>query len=112
MKLLRDAIIELYRKAATSLPSDVEDALEKACERESKGSNAKSALTTILENIKIARKSKRPICQDTGIPVFFIKVPEGMDLIKLKKTIIEATRIATKKVPLRANAVDVLTERN
>jgi fumarate hydratase class I len=111
MKLLH-AIIELYRKAATSFPSDVEDALRKAYKMESQGSSAKSALTTILENIKIARKSKRPICQDTGIPVFFIKVPESMDLIKLKKTIIEATGIATKEVPLRANAVDVLTEKN
>ncbi|MEW6067623.1 MAG: fumarate hydratase [Nitrospirota bacterium] len=110
MKLC-DAIAELYRKAATSLPSDVEAALKSAYEKESK-SNAKAALATILENIKIARKTKRPICQDTGVPVFFIKVPVGISHLELKREIIMATRIATKKVPLRPNAVDIITDKN
>ncbi len=33
---LRDAIVGLYRKAATSLPSDVEAALKHACKKEKK----------------------------------------------------------------------------
>jgi fumarate hydratase class I len=107
---LRDAIVELYKKAATSLPSDVEAALMFAYEKER--SNAKALLSAILENIKIARNTERPICQDTGVPVFFIKVPIGISLLELKSTIIEATRIATKKVPLRANAVNILTDKN
>lgn len=111
MKLL-DKIVELYRKAATSLPPDVEDALRYAYKAEGKGSTAKAILSTILENIKSARETARPICQDTGVPVFFIKVPVGVSQIALKETIIEATRIATEKVPLRANAVDVLSEKN
>lgn len=111
MKLL-DKIVELYRKAATSLPPDVEDTLRYAYKAEGKGSTAKAILSTILENIKSARETARPICQDTGVPVFFIKVPVGVSQLALKETIIEATRIATEKVPLRANAVDVLSEKN
>ncbi len=112
MLKLCDAIVELYRKAATSLPSDVAVALKYAYEKEKKGSNAKAALLVILENIRIARETERPICQDTGVPVFFIKIPFGISHIELKNTIIKATRFATKNVPLRANAVDILTDKN
>jgi len=107
---LRDEIVKLYKKAATSLPSDVEAALKSAHAEER--SNAKATLSAILENIRLARKTERPICQDTGVPVFFLKVPFGISHLELKSTIIEATRIATEKVPLRANAVDVLTDKN
>src|SRR4030042_5738755 len=111
MLRLREAIIKLYKKAATSLPSDVEAALKSVYAKEEK-QKVKAILSAILEDIRTARKTERPICQDTGVPVFFIKVPAGISLVYLKNTIINATRIATKKIPLRANAVDVLTERN
>ncbi len=109
---LKNAIVELYRKASTSLPSDVETALKKASRQEKKGSRADAALSSILENIRLARETGRPICQDTGVPTFFIKAAFGLSHLKLKKTIITATRIATKKIPLRANAVDILTDKN
>jgi len=112
MLKLCDAIVELYRKAATFLPSDIVIALKYAYEKEGKGLNAKAALSAILENIRIARETERPICQDTGVPVFFAKVPFGVSCIELKNTIIKATRIATKNIPLRVNAVDVLTDKN
>lgn len=112
MLKLRDGIVELYRKVATSLPPDVEDSLKAACVSEKKGSNARYALEIILENICIARETARPICQDTGVPVFYVKTPMGLSQIELEKTIIEATRIATEKVPLRPNAVDIITDKN
>jgi fumarate hydratase class I len=107
---LRDAVVDLYRKAATSLPPDVEAALLSAYKKER--SVARSILSVILDNIRRARKTGRPLCQDTGVPVFFIKVPVGVSQRDIRKTIIEATRIATREVPLRANAVDVITEKN
>jgi len=109
---LRDAIVELYCKAATSLPSDVESALDHASKKEKRGSRAEAALFSVLENIRLARETGRPICQDTGVPTFFIKAPLGLSHLKLKNTIAKATRIATKKIPLRPNAVDILTDRN
>lgn len=80
--------------------------------QETAGSTAHSSLSIILENIKTARESGRPLCQDTGIPVFFIKIPVGLSQLALKNTILDATRIATEKIPLRANAVDIVTEKN
>ena len=42
MLKLRDGIVELYRKVATSLPPDVEDALKAACVSEKKGFKCKA----------------------------------------------------------------------
>ena len=109
---LRNAIVELYRTAASSLPSDVEASLRRARGKEEKGSNAGTALAAILENIRIARETGRPLCQDTGVPVFFVKIPCGVSHLAVKSSIIKATRIASRTIPLRPNAVDVLTERN
>lgn len=114
VSLLRlcDGIVELYKKAATSLPPDVEEALRNARASEKKGSHAAQALEVILENIRLAREKARPICQDTGVPVFYVQAPRGLSQNEINDTIYEATRIATKMIPLRPNAVDIITERN
>ncbi|MEJ2684819.1 MAG: fumarate hydratase, partial [Candidatus Sulfobium sp.] len=112
MLKLRDGVVELYRKVATSLPPDVEEAVKAALSREKEGSPATSCLSVMLENIRLARETVRPICQDTGVPVFYVKVPLGLSQRDLRETIIDATRVATVKVPLRPNAVDVLTDEN
>jgi fumarate hydratase class I len=111
MLKLRDGIIELYKKAATSIPNDVERALKKAYEEETE-SLSRESLRIILENIYISRSQGRPLCQDTGFPVFFIKIPRGLSHKTIKEVVIDATKIATKKIPLRPNAVDVISEKN
>lgn len=112
MLRLRDAIVELYRKAATSLPADVVTALQNVQSKEKRRSNAALALSVILENINGAVKTGRPVCQDTGVPVFFVRVPKGIGHLQIRSTIIKATQIATREIPLRPNAVDILTEKN
>jgi len=104
--------VELIRKVATSLPPDVEDALRASYEREKDGSLPKEALSIILQSVRLSRQGSRPICQDTGVPVFSVKAPQGLSTISLKETIIDATRIASEKIPLRPNAVDIITEKN
>jgi len=112
MRILQEEIVELYRQAATYLPEDVEDVLRHAATIEKDRSAAKAALSAILENIRIARETERPLCQDTGVPVFFVKIPRKQSQLKLKHIIIESTRIATEEVPLRPNAVDVISDKN
>jgi fumarate hydratase class I len=109
---LRDGIVELYKKVATSLPPDVREAMESGLALETEGSHAFSTLAVQIENMKLARETVRPICQDTGVPTFWLKVPMGLSQVEMKNTIIEATRLATEKVPLRPNAVDILTDKN
>ena len=112
MLKLRDGIVELYKKVATSLPPDVRDAMGSGLAREEEDSLAYSTMAVQIENVKLARETSGPICQDTGVPTFWVKVPIGLGHAELKNTILEATRLATEKIPLRPNAVDIITDRN
>ncbi|MCE7529605.1 fumarate hydratase [Polynucleobacter sp. IMCC 29146] len=58
-------------------PKDFIQAMGRAYELE-KGEAAKDAIAQILTNSKMCAVGKRPICQDTGIAVVFIKV--GMNV--------------------------------
>ena len=106
---LKDEIIELYRKAATKLPKDVVLALEKAQKQEDEA--GKEILSKILENIKEA-KTGIPICQDTGIPIFYVEYPKEYSQKELTNTISEATKEATEEIPLRPNAISSLKNEN
>jgi fumarate hydratase class I len=109
---LVDEIVDLYRRMATDLSPDVRARIEKARAAEEEGGPGHLALATILENIDLARAGSKPMCQDTGYPIFFVGLPENVSLRKVKDAIIEATRKATAEVPLRPNAVDSATGRN
>lgn len=109
---LTDAFVELIRRAATVLPADMEQALEKAREREEPGSAAESAFDTILRNVAMARAKSTPICQDTGTPIFEVYYPLGVSTRKLEAQLRAAAAIATQRAYLRPNAVDSLTGRN
>ncbi len=111
MLKLRDGIVELYRKVATSIPNDIEEALKATCVKETEPL-ARKSLDIVLKNVSLARTSNRPICQDTGFPVFFVKVPIGLSHRNIREVIVDATRLATKRVPLRANAVSSITDVN
>ncbi|KJR40277.1 Fe-S type, tartrate/fumarate subfamily hydro-lyase subunit alpha [Candidatus Magnetoovum chiemensis] len=112
MLKLRDGIVELYKKVATSIPPDVEKSLKDALNKEKYGTKGYDTLNIILENIKQARSTKRPVCQDTGVPTFWVKVPKGLSHKDIKEIIIEGTRLATAKIPLRSNAVEPISEIN
>jgi fumarate hydratase class I len=109
LKTLVREVVELYRRMATDISADVHLALKKAYEAEAKGAPGHAALATILENIELAKVESKPICQDTGYPVFFVSLPAGVSLSKVRSAIREATKIATSEVPLRPNAVDSVT---
>ncbi|MGO9379393.1 MAG: fumarate hydratase [Dissulfurispiraceae bacterium] len=108
MLKLREGIVELYKKVATAIPSDVEEALKKAFEAET-APRIRESLSKILREISSSRTAARPLCLDTGIPFFFVWVPRGLSQQQVREDIVEATRIATKKVPLSPNAVDMLS---
>jgi fumarate hydratase subunit alpha len=108
---IENGIIELIRKAETDLPKDVVDSLKKAYEIEE--GVAKTQIEAILTNIDLAKKSKRPMCQDTGIQTFFVSVGINFPHIeKLKDIIINGVRNGTKEIPLRPNTVDPFTNEN
>jgi fumarate hydratase subunit alpha len=106
------ATVKVIRKAQTCLPSDVIAALERAYEKE-ESETARSQLGAILKNIEIAGGKSVPMCQDTGILVFFIEIGRSLILdFDLEGAIIEGVRRATVEVPLRPNAVSPLSRKN
>jgi len=107
-----EPIVELYRRMSCELPADVMAALEAALEREEKDSVAADALRMILENIRLARESSRPMCQDTGTPVFYVTRPQRAGEAEIRSAILEATREATRLGYLRPNAVNAVTGEN
>ncbi len=112
MLKLRDGIVELYRKVATSLPPDIEEAMKAACGMEAEGSEAREVMESMVERAKTARKQSELVCLEIGVPVFYVSVPQGLSHKDIVETIMDATRIATTKIPLSASAVDIITERN
>jgi fumarate hydratase class I len=112
MRDLTNELIELIRRTSTDLSPDVQQTLEAARDREDKGSAAKSALITILDNVELSRRNSTPICQDTGTPIFYVQYPEGWSTRQLREQIRNAIVAATKKSYLRPNAVDSITDKN
>jgi fumarate hydratase subunit alpha len=108
---IEKGIVKLIRKAETELPEDVIKSLEKAYAIED--GVAKTQIEAILENIKLAKNSKRPMCQDTGIQTFFVEIGINFpEISKLKDIIKNGVIKATKEVPLRPNTVDPFTQIN
>jgi len=111
-KLLETVAVKLLRLAVTELPQDVKDALQRAY-REEENPVGKTQLKAILDNIDLAEKTCAPMCQDTGVIIFYVKAGsqvEGLD--KVEDALRKATAKATKEIPLRPNAVDPFTQKN
>ncbi len=109
--VLQDTVFRLLKMAATKLPKDVEDALRTAYENED-NETAKTQLGAIIENIGIA-DGGIPMCQDTGIMIFYAKVGYDFPFMDEIRTAVEnGTRKATAEVPLRPNAVNPIVGGN
>ena len=114
-KIITDTTVELLKRAVTDLPGDVELALKNALLKE-ENEIARMQLDSILKNVKLARKKTIPMCQDTGIISFFVRIGCDAELEPdfgiIENAIREGVRIATQKIPLRPNAVHPITREN
>src|SRR5580692_8200899 len=112
MELLTGSLLELIAQTSTNLPPDVRAAMSLTAGAETPGTQASQALGIILSNIDMANDDEGPICQDTGMPTFFVHTPVGVNQIAIRKTIREAVAEATRRGKLRPNSVDSLTGKN
>ncbi|WP_246629239.1 fumarate hydratase [Mesobacillus maritimus] len=108
----QESMYKLIVETSTKLPKDVRRAIKAAKEQENAGTRSAMSLATITNNIKMADDNVSPICQDTGLPTFKIKVPVDANQLEMKKAIYEAIALATKDGKLRPNSVDSLTGEN
>lgn len=94
------------------LPDDVYRRLDEM-RRAEDGRIASELYECIFDNLEKAEKLQRPLCQDTGVLQFFIKVGTRFPYLdELEEAIVEAVKVATEKTPLRHNVVECFTEHN
>jgi fumarate hydratase subunit alpha len=110
---IRDNVAQICIDAAFVLSDDVLTAFDRAAETETSPA-AQEIIGLLKENARIARDEHIPICQDTGIAIFFVEV--GQDLrIKngfLSDAINEGVRKGYREGYLRKSVVDPLTRKN
>jgi L(+)-tartrate dehydratase alpha subunit len=95
-------------KAAIEIPQDVKHRIEELRGKET-NHLSRYVLDKILENYEIAVQDQRPMCADTGLPRYYVKIGneaviEG-GMVVLEKMLRQATADTTAGIPLRPNRV-------
>ena len=103
---------ELCVKAAYELEEDVKDALSVAYSTE-ESPLGREILGEIIENFRIAGQGELPLCQDTGIAVFFVDIGRDVSMDgSLEDAINEGVRQGYAGGYLRKSVCDPLTRKN
>jgi fumarate hydratase class I len=112
MQFLHNSLVELITQTSTNLPPDVRAAMSSAGVHETPHTQASQALNIIFSNVDMASDDSGPICQDTGMPTFYVHTPVGVNQYAIRKAIRAAVAEATKLGKLRPNSVDSITGEN
>src|SRR5579871_5156171 len=104
MQFLHESLVELITQTSTNLPPDVRQAMGIALDTETPGTQSSQALNIIASNIDMAAEDEGPICQDTGMPTFFVQTPVGANQIQIRRAIRAAVAEATRRGKLRPNS--------
>jgi len=105
---VEQVVVNLLRLANTKLPQDIGWALEAAAAWEA-NKTAYVQLGAIMDNVKKAEFMGKPMCQDTGIPIFYVK---GRFNNSIRDEIAAGLKKATETIPMRPNTVDPITRKN
>jgi fumarate hydratase subunit alpha len=109
-KIVRQMCID----ANYELSQDMKDALDVAEKRECSELGQK-ILSQLQDNLKIAKEDQIPICQDTGMAIFFFKVGQDVHFVggNLSDAINEGVRLVYTEGYLRKSVVgDPLIRKN
>ena len=95
------------------LPKDAYKAIKDAYENE-KSQVSKEVLAQLLENADIAKNEQRPLCQDTGLAVFFVNIGDDVRVVggNIRDAINEATEQGYKEAYLRASTCEPFSRAN
>lgn len=105
VKLVTDAVAKLCIDANYNIPQDVLEKLKFSCETE-ESPVAKDILTQIIENDILAKETKVPMCQDTGLTVVFLEIGRDIHLNgDIYEAVQEGVRIGYKDGYLRKSIV-------
>ena len=108
---------EIMRKAAIDIPDDYLNGI-KATQKQEKNTLSGYVIKTMIDNYEAATEDRRPMCADTGLPRYYVKIGDNAPLsggfTGIERALRSATARATTDVPLRPNRVHPLwrTEHN
>jgi len=116
LKQIEEAAKELYIRALKELPPDVKRGFDALAAAET-DAGAKRMLGTMIRNIAVAEQTDNLLCQDTGIPLYNVRIGRGIELdgvsgVGLKEAIRRGCERATREYPLRSSVVHPLTRKN
>src|SRR5437899_565447 len=111
-KLIEDTARELTARAAIDIPADYRDGVRRARDVE-RNKLARFVLTEMLANWELATADRRPMCADTGLPRYYVRVGNEAQIeggfVAMERALRRATADATASIPLRPNRVHPLT---
>lgn len=113
LQAVEEAAKALYIRALKVLPPDIKQGFERLLDGET-GGTARSVLGTMVQNIAVAEQTDNLLCQDTGIPIYNLRIGRGVavDGFALQLAIRRGCERATREYPLRSSVVHPLTRRN
>lgn len=111
--LVEKVCSDLYIKSLKEIPPDVVAAIKRAAATET-SEVAKRIFSHYIESIELGRNKDMMVCQDTGIPIFWVDIGGNLRLdgAKLNDAIIRGTERATREHSLRSSIVSPLKREN
>lgn len=108
---IEEAAFNIMCKAAIEIPQDYRHSIISMAETEQNELSC-FVLKTMIENYTAAETDQRPMCADTGLPRYYVKIgnearSEG-GFVALEQALRTATARATHDIPLRPNRVHPL----
>ena len=112
-ELVEDTCRDLYIQSLKEIPPDVVEAIKRAAQRETK-EVARRIFSHYLKSIELGQQENMMVCQDTGIPIYWVDLGSKLRLdgAKLNAAIVRGTERATREHPLRSSIVSPLTREN
>jgi fumarate hydratase subunit alpha len=110
---IRDNVAQICVDAAYNLSDDVLTAFDRAQQMET-SQGAQEIIGLLKENARVAREEHIPICQDTGIAIFFVEIGQDLRIRNgfLNDAINDGVRKGYKEGYLRKSVVDPITRKN
>lgn len=78
-KLIENAVRDMCIDGCVNLDESVIESFKSNKEKET-SDIAKNILDILIENAQIAKETKKPLCQDTGMAVFFVKIGQNLHI--------------------------------
>jgi fumarate hydratase subunit alpha/L(+)-tartrate dehydratase alpha subunit len=113
LQQVEEAAKELYIRALKLLPPDVKQGFDRLAAGES-DAGARRMLGTMMKNITVAEDNANLLCQDTGIPIYNVRIGRGVavDGYGLKEAIRRGCARSTREYSFRSSIVHPMTRVN